>query len=690
MSNRNDEIEERTSQATTELQAEIKEHLQTVHSLRENEECYRVLVENAPVGIFRSTPGREGRFLTTNPAFRKIFGIGSEEEAQNLGIADLHYDPKERRTVSDRLVESGNVTGIELRLRKVDDTPLWCSVSINTITDETGETVYLDGIVEDIDRRKQAEKSLKRRLEEMEMLHKVSFALRDTKTRSEMLTLLLDETLSALNAEDGSILVYDASPGDLRIAVARGWMTQLKAPVGISPITFGAAFDIGKPYISREFATDSQLKTPGGVQLPKDWGGACFPILIADDVMGIVVISVPLPREISMEELGLLPSLAEMAGSALQRIDLYEETLRRLEQVQALRSIDMAISGTLDLRVIFRIILDEVTRLLNVDAAAILRLDLYTGMLKYEAWRGFRVTPAKLNLCIGDGLAGQAVVERKTIRVVSPSEIENDPIQGSLMAKEGAHTYYAVPLIVKSKVEGVLEIFNREPLDASEEWLDFLETLAGQAAVAIDNAKLVHSMARANFELIRAYDTTIEGWARTLEMKDAETEGHSQRVTEMTVNIARKMGMSEEELAHVRRGALLHDIGKIGIPDAILFKLGKLTDEDWVTIRRHPTCAFEVLSPIEYLRPALDIPYCHHEKWDGTGYPRGLKREEIPLAARIFAVVDVYDALTSDRPYRKAWTREEALEYISQESGRHFDPRVVEMFLEEMKISGLL
>ena len=647
----------------------------------ESKECYRVLVENAPIGIFRSTPGREGRFLTTNPAFRNIFGIGSEEEAQNLGMDDLHYDPKERRTVSDRLAEGGNIADIELRLRKVDGTPLWCSVSINAITDETGETVCFDGIVKPIGRRERAEKSLKRRLEEMEMLHKVSFALRDTKTRSEMLTLLLDETLSALNAEAGSILVYDASPGDLRIAVARGWMTQLKASVGISESTFGAAFDTGKPYISREFATDPQLKTLGGV--PKGWGGACFPILIADNVMGIVVISVPLPREISMEELGLLPSLAEMAGSALQRIDLYEETLRRLEQVQALRSIDMAITGSLDLRVTLRVVLDEVTRLLNVDAAAVLRLDPYTGILRYEVWRGFRIAnPADLDMRLGEGFAGRSAMERESVHVPDLREIEQEPAQSPFMDKEGFTAYSAVPLIVKGKVEGVLEVFHREPLDLKGEWLEFLETLAGQAAVAIDNAELVHNMARANFELIRAYDTTIEGWARTLEMKDAETEGHSQRVTEMTTDIAREMGMSQEDLAHVRRGSLLHDIGKIGIPDAILFKRSKLTDEEWVTIRRHPTYALEVLSPIEYLRPALDIPYCHHEKWDGTGYPRGLKRQEIPLAARIFAVVDVYDALTSDRPYRKAWTREEALEYIRQESGRHFDPQVVEVFLK--------
>jgi len=178
-----------------------------------------------------------------------------------------------------------------------------------------------------------------------------------------------------------------------------------------------------------------------------------------------------------------------------------------------------------------------------------------------------------------------------------------------------------------------------------------------------------------------AYDTTLEGWARALELRDEETEGHSQRVTEMTLRLARAMGISDAELAHVRHGVLLHDIGKMGIPDGILFKPGSLTEEEWEIMRRHPTYAYELLSPIRYLRPALDIPYSHHEKWDGTGYPEGLKGEQIPLAARIFAVVDVWDALRADRPYRPAWSEEEVIEYIREQAGKHFDPQVVEIFL---------
>jgi putative nucleotidyltransferase with HDIG domain len=183
-------------------------------------------------------------------------------------------------------------------------------------------------------------------------------------------------------------------------------------------------------------------------------------------------------------------------------------------------------------------------------------------------------------------------------------------------------------------------------------------------------------------ELAEAYDTTLEGWARALELRDEETEGHSRRVTEITLKIARSLKFSDEELEHVRRGALLHDIGKMSIPDEILHKPGKLTKEERIIIQKHPTTAHELLSPIPFLKKALEIPYSHHEKWDGSGYPQGLKGRDIPLSARIFAVADVWDAISSARPYNAAWPREKAIAYLLEQSGIHFDPRIVDIFLE--------
>ena len=208
------------------------------------------------------------------------------------------------------------------------------------------------------------------------------------------------------------------------------------------------------------------------------------------------------------------------------------------------------------------------------------------------------------------------------------------------------------------------------------------KALTGQTALVVENVALLKSLRHSNLELTLAYDATIEGWSRALDLRDNETEGHTLRVTEMTVKLARLFNLSEAELVQVRWGALLHDIGKMGVPDEILHKPGPLTGEEWVRMKMHPTYAYEMLAPIQYLRLALDIPYCHHEKWDGSGYPNGLKAYQIPLFARIFSVVDVWDALNSNRPYRAAWTKEIVREYLQSTSGMHFDPRVVALFMQ--------
>ena len=208
-----------------------------------------------------------------------------------------------------------------------------------------------------------------------------------------------------------------------------------------------------------------------------------------------------------------------------------------------------------------------------------------------------------------------------------------------------------------------------------------ITAFADQAAVAIDNAQLFESLQASNRELQEAYQATLEGWVQALDMRDKETEGHTQRVTILTERLARAMGVEGVELINITRGALLHDIGKMAIPDGILLKPGKLTDAERALIQKHPVYAYDMLKRIEFLLPAIDIPYCHHEKWDGTGYPRGLKGNEIPFAARIFPVIDVWDALVSDRPYRKGIPKNEVREHIKADSGRHFEPRVVEAFL---------
>jgi HD-GYP domain-containing protein (c-di-GMP phosphodiesterase class II) len=251
-----------------------------------------------------------------------------------------------------------------------------------------------------------------------------------------------------------------------------------------------------------------------------------------------------------------------------------------------------------------------------------------------------------------------------------------------MIEHEGFISYRGLPLIAKGDVKGVLELYHRSAFPSNPEWNDLLNLLASQAAIAMDNAMLFNDLEHSNTELELAYDATIEGWAEALELRDHATGGHTRRILETTITLAHKMGIPNSELPNIRRGVLLHDIGKMGVPDYILLKSSLLTDEEWQIMRQHPLNAYNLLSKISYLRSALDIPYCHHEKWDGSGYPRGLKGEQIPLSARMFSIMDVYDALSYDRPYRSAWPKEKIIEYIKEQSGKYFDPRVVEAFLE--------
>jgi HD-GYP domain-containing protein (c-di-GMP phosphodiesterase class II) len=356
---------------------------------------------------------------------------------------------------------------------------------------------------------------------------------------------------------------------------------------------------------------------------------------------------------------------------------------KRIDHLSALRSIQRAITSRKDLHVTLDILLDQVTSQLAIDAASILLLNQHTQIMEYVTNKGFRTKALKYTkLKIGESYAGRAAIERSIVNISNLKEEPGKFIRSELFPEEDFITYFAVPLIVKGQVKGILELFHRSIRNVTPDWVDFLENIANEAAIAIDDTSLFEDLQRSRAEIITAYDTTIEGWSRALDYRDKETEGHSRRVTDLTLTISKAMGISDADLVNIRYGALLHDIGKLGVPDGILLKPGKLTDEEWIIMKRHPEIAYTLLSPIPYLRSALLIPYCHHEKLDGTGYPRGLKGEEIPLSARIFAVVDVWDAIRSDRPYSRAFTKDKAIDHIKSVSGTHFDPKVVEVFLK--------
>jgi PAS domain S-box-containing protein len=363
-----------------------------------------------------------------------------------------------------------------------------------------------------------------------------------------------------------------------------------------------------------------------------------------------------------------------------------EKTYEQLEQLSALRAIDRMILTSNHLAETLDAVLGKITDLLCVDAAEILLYEPKSKMLQPAALIGLEEAlegngPVEL----GQARCGHVVLRRQMEFVPDLSQVEDEGTPLSRKAYHEFTSYLALPLIAGGEIKGVLQLFQRTRMDPGDEWFGFLNALADLAAIAIDHSQLFENQKITNQRLAEAYDRTIMGWSKALDLRDHETEGHSQRVTEMSARLAYAMGIPESDMIYVRWGAMLHDIGKVGVPDQILLKPGPLTAAEWEVMRQHPIFAHELLSPIRFLGPAVDIPYFHHESWDGAGYPWGLKGLDIPLLARIFAVVDSWDALLSDRPYRTGWDPERALAYIRAQAGKQFDPEVARVFLDLVK-----
>jgi PAS domain S-box-containing protein len=364
-----------------------------------------------------------------------------------------------------------------------------------------------------------------------------------------------------------------------------------------------------------------------------------------------------------------------------QRKEAEEKVKRQVRQLRALRLIDASITSGRGLRETAGILLDQVTSCLSVDAACLSLVHGEGEALSLVAARGFRADCADQTLpAVLPGRIRPVLRERR-LASLQRLDAALDPGSYWLTEGEGFTAWWGAPVLVKDRVGAVLEIFHRSPLDPDADWFEFFDTLAGQAAIAIESSRLITELERSNTDLQASYDRTLEGWVRAVDLRDHETRGHTDRVTELTERLAQRMGFAAEEITQLRRGALLHDIGKIAIPDQVLLKPATLNDEEWKVMRLHPLYAYEFLFPIPHLRAALDIPLYHHEWWDGNGYPYGLRGTEIPLAARLFALVDVWDALRSERPYRQPWTAEDALAHIRRGSGTHFDPDIVPIFL---------
>ena len=354
----------------------------------------------------------------------------------------------------------------------------------------------------------------------------------------------------------------------------------------------------------------------------------------------------------------------------------------RQSQLGALMGVGRVINSSLGLKRVLEEVMDTLIELMRAERGFLMLRESSTGELSVRIARGIaHINLEEETFKVSRTIVGKVVESGEPILTTNAQDDPRFNSQLSIAAFQ-LRSILCAPLKIKNELIGVIYVENRARAGIFQESeLGMIKAFADQAAVAIDNAQLFENLQAGNRELQEAYQATLEGWVQALDMRDKETEGHTQRVTILTERLARSMGVEGVALIDIIRGALLHDIGKMAIHDGILLKPGKLTDDERALIQKHPQYAYDMLKRIDFLLPAIDIPYCHHEKWDGTGYPRGLKGEEIPFAARIFTVIDVWDALISDRPYRKGYPQAEVLELIKADSGKHFDPRVVEAFL---------
>jgi PAS domain S-box-containing protein len=628
-------------------------------------------VEQSPAAVVITD--LSGAIEYVNPQFEAVTGYTRAEAlGQNPRLLKSGETPPEEYRALWATLSAGGIWRGEFHNRRKDGTLFWEAAAISAIVDDAGRITHYLAVKEDITARKQREQELK-------VLADVPAALRAAKDEADVPAVLLRQTLALLRADGAALALAEPDAADrqprLRVALGLGRAAPMTGQYLPAESFTAALVEGGAPRLRALVGQH----LPGGA--PGTLAGA--PLAAEASVFGVLWVdrAGATAAPFSPFEVRLLTAIAEIGASTLHRAELNRQTERQLRWLTALHAIDTAIGASLDLHVTLDVILAQVLDELGASAAAVLLYNSALHELAYAAGRGFSGRAVeRTRVRLGEGLAGQAALEQRVLELSGALTVA-----GGLrpeLAGEGFQAYLAVPLVAKGEITGLLELFDRTLPRPNPDRLRFVELLAGQAAIAIDNAGLFERVQRTNLELSLAYDATIEGWSRALDLRDRETEGHTQRTTALTLALARELHVPEAAQVHMRRGALLHDIGKMGVPDSVLLKPGALTDEEWRVMRRHPALADELLRPIAFLRLARDIPYSHHEKWDGTGYPQQLKGDAIPLAARIFAVADVWDALRSDRPYRPAWSEAAARDYLRAQAGRHFDPAVVAAFFQ--------
>ncbi len=654
--------------------SDITERKQAEELLRKSEQSYRGLFNSVAETIYIQS--KDGKFIDVNAGALAMYGhprdffIGKTPEVlsapgmnnlEALGnMLALAFAGQPQQFEFWGMRKNGEIFPKDVRISK--------GVYF-------GQEVII-ALARDITERKKAEQALHRQVKELAVLHQVATAGIQAVTIDRLIDIVTHDVGDTFYPDNFGVLLLDNTGQYLLPHISYQGITldvqkQMPASQGIA----GQVVASGQPRRVKDVRLEpAYIEVTNGIR-----SELCVPIKIGKRVIGVINAESTQPDFFTSEDERLLKTIAGQLATAMEQIRLFNAERQRRQEAETLREATATISTSLELDEVLQAILVSLDRVVPYDSAAIFLLE--GNFLSLRTSRG---VPDPETLHKQKFPAESELFDhiRNTREPYILTDASSDPRFKGWGETNYVRGWIGVPLMARGEVFGYITLDSKKVAAFGKEAAALAQTFAHQAAAAIQNAKLFQGLEASLVELDQAYETTIEGWSKAMDLRDKETEGHTLRVTEQTIRLARLMNIPEEQMIHIRRGALLHDIGKMGVPDRILLKPESLTPDEMEIMRRHPQYAYEMLSPVAYLRTALDIPYCHHERWDGSGYPRGLKREEIPLVARMFAVIDVWDALTSDRPYRPAWRQVDAYHYIKNLAGIAFDPLVVEKFLD--------
>ncbi len=600
------------------ISTDITERKQAEYALAQERNLLRSLIDHAPDYIY--VKDAQSRFLISNPALARTIGAATPDEL--LGKTDFDFFPQElaaKYYADEQAIFQSGQPVLELEEPAVDaaGNKIWVSTTKVPLSDAQGNIIGLVGMGHDITKRKQSEQAIRQHIAELETLFESGLILSQLLPPKEIARKLIDLMGTKLDWHHMVIRQYHSEDETLELLA-------FNLPTMISTAEYEAIKERSSTLITKagdgltgwaiqhrqavrigELAHDSRY-----VEIqPGLHSGMYIPLKAGERMVGVISIESEMPNAFSEADEHFVITLANQAAVALENSRLLEETQHQVKRLEALHAIDQSIAGSFDQRLTLDVLLTHTLNQLEADAAVVFLLEPYQRTLQYAVGKGFHTrTIETTNLKLSESLARQAIMEHRMIHISDQEARELNPALADLWLDEGFKSMDAASLISKGQVKGVLNVYHREAFTPNPTWSSFLETLAGQAAIAIESTQLFNGLQQANMELAVAYDATIEGWSQAMDLRDKETEGHTQRVTEMSTQLGKAAQLGEEYLVQLRRGALLHDIGKLGVPDRILFKADKLTDEEWQIMKKHPQFAYDMLHSIAYLHRSLGYP----------------------------------------------------------------------------------